>query len=89
MGYNTRFLARRSNGLDRSPLHDQNSDNSLHGQDYRADTDVDMALISDQDVGDILVGWTVSGEWLRYTVNVEEPGEELVVHAQPRRFRLF
>jgi len=41
------------------------------------DTFVDMKQIADQEEGDLFVGWVVSGEWLRYTVNVLETGERL------------
>jgi len=41
------------------------------------DSDVDLAEISDQDPGDLLIGWIEAGEWVRYTVNVAETGEVL------------
>ena len=42
-----------------------------------------MCLTTDQEVEDIIIGWTAPGEWLRYTVNVVEPGEHLTIKVQP------
>jgi beta-glucanase (GH16 family) len=51
------------------------SENANQGNSYRLTEGVDMEA---KDGGDFNVGWTIAGEWLKYTVKVNTPGEYFV-----------
>lgn len=44
------------------------------GEVYRTNENVDLEATEDETGGDYHVGWTADGEWIEYTVNVEEEG---------------
>jgi len=53
------------------------SDDRNEGGKYRTDCGVDIDTIAG---GGYVVGWTATGEWLKYTVKVEE--ESQVPHSE-------
>ncbi|WP_339075569.1 non-reducing end alpha-L-arabinofuranosidase family hydrolase [Teredinibacter turnerae] len=56
---------------DFDPAGYEDSSAGNEGGDYRTDTDVDIKQVS----GGYAVGWMTSGEWLEYTVYVEQEGD--------------
>jgi beta-glucanase (GH16 family) len=53
------------------------TDPTNNGSGYRPDDGVDIEDCSDTD-GGYDVGWTTAGEWMRYTVDVRNPGKYTV-----------
>ncbi|RKX41179.1 MAG: hypothetical protein DRP64_11655, partial [Verrucomicrobia bacterium] len=54
--------------------HDTSTGNNWSGTPYYRTDDVDHELVTIDIGGGYLVGWTVAGEWLKYTVNVASNG---------------